>query len=288
MPELPEVETIARQLGPLVCGQTVRRLSILDPKLALPSRPALAGRKILAVGRAGKEVAFHFSPRPGDGRPLWLAVHLRMTGQLTYEARPGGNNKHRRATLTLTRGQIAFDDPRRFGVLRLGRTPAELFPARALDPTDPSFTTARLSALLRAARQPLKPWLLRQDRLVGLGNYLASEILFAAQISPQRRASSLRGEEVRRLHRAILATVGAAIERCGTTFSDYRDANGESGSFQAFLAVYGRAGQPCRRCAQPIRRLVQAGRSTFYCPRCQSKGAAASPSQPPQSKESLP
>jgi formamidopyrimidine-DNA glycosylase len=138
-----------------------------------------------------------------------------------------------------------------------------------VEPLSRHLTATTLGELLGHSRQPLKIWLLRQDRLVGLGNIYASEILFAARLSPLRPAGDLSPEEVQRLHRAMRRVLRAAIDCCGTTFSDFQDAHGAAGSFQECLAVYSRAGDPCHLCETPVKRLVQQQRSTFWCPRCQ-------------------
>ena len=137
-----------------------------------------------------------------------------------------------------------------------------------VEPLSPELTPAVYAGLLDGSAQPLKPWLLRQDRLVGLGNIYASEILHAARLSPFREAGSLDRNEVRRLHGATRRILERAIRACGTTFSDFQDARGVEGSYQRYLAVYEREGRPCRRCRAPIERVVQQQRSTYYCPQC--------------------
>jgi len=268
VPELPEVETVARQLAPLLAGQRVAGLTLLDrARLPLPGRGRLRGRRIARVFRAGKQVLLELRARAAA--PLWLAVHLRMTGRLVY--RPGARRvgrRHLRAVLRLERGWLLFYDPRRFGTLALHESPAGFAPA-GVEPLSPALTAARLGALLETSRQPLKLWLLRQDRLVGLGNIYASEILFHARLHPERPASSLRREEVARLHRALRRVLRWAIDCCGTTFSDFQDAHGVSGAFGACLAVYGRAGEGCGRCGGTIERRVHGQRSTYFCPGCQ-------------------
>ncbi len=267
MPELPEVETVARQLDPLLRGRRVTGVSVRDARLEPLDGAALHGARVRRVTRRGKQVVI--SLRRG-GRRLYLVVHLRMTGRLlagsgTVDAR----EPHLRALIRLGEMTLRFVDTRRFGTISLVRRWAETAP-RGVEPLSSRLTAAALGRLLAGSRQPLKPWLLRQDRLVGLGNIYASEILFAARLSPTRPAGDLAPREVRRLHRALRSILRAAIDRCGTTFSDFQDARGVSGSFQELLRVYGRAGAPCTRCGAPIARLVQGQRSTFWCPRCQN------------------
>jgi formamidopyrimidine-DNA glycosylase len=268
MPELPEVETVARQLGPLLVGRTVRRLEILDPLLRRGRAPAVAGRRVTGVTRSGKRVLVALSPRREGAEPLWLAVHLRMTGRLLWEAERGGARPHLRARFTLDRGELLFFDTRRFGTFAWYRAREEAEPA-GLDPLSAQLTPERLRELLHGSTQGLKAWLLRQDRLAGLGNIYASEILHRARLSPFRAAGSVDRAETRRLYSATREILSRAIESCGTTFSDFQDARGLEGSYQRFLAVYDRSGQRCRRCRSAIERAVQQQRSTFYCPGCQ-------------------
>jgi formamidopyrimidine-DNA glycosylase len=276
MPELPEVETVANQLAPLVRGRRVLALELFDPKLqAMIERPeAAAGRVIEDVRRFGKQAVIIFESDPesdGARHPLWLAVHLRMTGRLIYHTRGDAVPvPPTRARLALDRGFILFCDVRRFGTLRLIRKAEELAPG-GLDPVGPDFTSAALATLLEGSRQALKPWLLRQDRLVGIGNIYASEILHAARLSPFRLGASLTPAEIRRLHQATVKILRWGIECGGTTFSDFQDAHGASGEFQKKLKVYGREGEPCRRCRTAVARVVQQSRSTFYCPACQGE-----------------
>lgn len=298
MPELPEVETVVRQLAPRLRGRRVERLLVRDPKLAGARRRDLAGRRVEEVARVGKRIVVELGPGSGAGpaarRPgrLFLEVHLRMTGRLLWAegwpvpgdgpgrrgapgrpVRGGGSGGRRplpppRAVLVLDRGAVLFVDPRRFGTMRW----SEERPAPAgVDPTGPGFTAAALARLLAGARTPVKPWLMRQDRLEGFGNIYASEVLFAARIDPRREAGSLSREEVRRLAAATRRILRAAIRHCGTTFSDFQGVLGTVGGYRRYLRVYGRAGEPCPRrgCGGTIGRIVQQGRSTFFCPRCQ-------------------
>jgi len=269
MPELPEVETVARQLAPFVVGREVRGLSILDPLLRAQRTPRVAGRTIDRVYRSGKRVLLEFSPVPRGGRPLVLAVHLRMTGRLLWEegwvrCPPD----HLRARFRLDGGELLFADTRRFGTFHWYASAEQARPT-GLEPLSPELTTRRLGQLIGGSPQNVKAWLLRQDRLVGLGNIYASEILHRARISPFRPAGSLTSAELKRLHGSTRHTLRRAIENCGTTFSDFQDARGVEGSYQQFLAVYDRDGETCRRCGESIRRVVQQQRSTYHCPGCQ-------------------
>ncbi|MCP3980866.1 MAG: bifunctional DNA-formamidopyrimidine glycosylase/DNA-(apurinic or apyrimidinic site) lyase [bacterium] len=268
MPELPEVETVARQLAPRVEGRTILGLRIHDPRLRRTATPRVAGRRIERVRRSGKRVLLQLSPR-ASGAGLWLAVHLRMTGRLQWHA--AGERVERaylRAAMRLDRGSLLFFDTRRFGTWDWFDSEAAARPV-GVDPLDPGLTPARFGQLIGDSRQALKVWLLRQDRLVGLGNIYASEILHAARLSPDREARSLSPVEIRRLHRVTRRILERAIDNCGTTFSDFEDATGSTGEYQVYLGVYGREGRRCRRCRGTIERRVHQQRSTFFCPDCQ-------------------
>lgn len=270
MPELPEVETVARQLAPHLVDRTVRGIRVFDPRLRNAPAPRLGGRRVVDVSRSGKRVLIEFSPAPRRGGPVWLAVHLRMTGRLLWIAEGArGRRAHLRARLSFDGGSLSFVDTRRFGTFGWYADAVAARPT-GVEPLSAELTVGRLKGLIGDSRQNIKSWLLRQDRLVGLGNIYASEILHAAGISPQREAASLVDEEARRLLRHTRAILRRAIRNCGTTFSDFQDSRGAEGSYQRFLAVYGREGLPCPRCATPIQRRVQQQRSTFFCPRCQS------------------
>lgn len=269
MPELPEVETVARQLAPFVVGREVRSLTILDPRLRAERTPRVAGRTIEQVYRSGKRVLLEFSAPPRGGRPLALAVHLRMTGRLLWETdATKSTHDHLRARFRLDGGELLFADTRRFGTFHWYASAADALPD-GMEPLSPKLTTLKLGQLIGDSRQNIKTWLLRQDRLVGLGNIYASEILHRAAISPFRPAGSLARDELKRLHASTRHTLRRAIENCGTTFSDFQDAQGVEGSYQQFLAVYDRDGETCRRCGDSIRRVVQQQRSTYHCPGCQ-------------------
>ncbi|RMG43181.1 MAG: bifunctional DNA-formamidopyrimidine glycosylase/DNA-(apurinic or apyrimidinic site) lyase [Acidobacteria bacterium] len=267
MPELPEVETVVRQLAPLATGRRIEEVRILDPLLRAGRPPAYRGRTVARLCRRGKWILFELS----GAEPLYLACHLRMTGRLLWRGPDDPLPSHLRARIRLENGEVAFVDPRRLGRLAWTRDPARLGPA-GVDPMEPSFTVRRLARLLAGSAQAIKPWLLRQDRLCGIGNIYASEILHAARLDPRRAAGTLDAGEVRRLHRATRRVLASAIRMCGTTFSDFQDARGASGRFQELLAVYGRDGRPCRRCGHPVRRIVQQQRSTFFCPACVGEG----------------
>jgi formamidopyrimidine-DNA glycosylase len=269
MPELPEVETVARQLAPFLEGREARALRIFDSRLRSGPLPRLRGRRVVSVGRSGKQVLIGFSSSSNGARPVWLAVHLRMTGRLIWSDAGGRVERdHLRGRIEFDRGWLLFYDTRRFGTWSWYASREAAAPA-GIDPLSPGLSAARFEKLIGASRQSVKAWLMRQDRLVGLGNIYASEILHAARVSPLRDTGSIATAEARRLHGATRRILRRAIERCGTTFSDFQDARGVTGSYQRFLRVYGRAGERCPRCGARIERIVQQQRSTFFCPGCQ-------------------
>lgn len=272
MPELPEVETVVRQLRPQLEGQRVSALECYDAKLMLSDEVchSLAGRYITRVRRWGKQIALGFAPKRASMATCWLLIHLRMTGRCIWQSPPSppASVERLRARLLCTDGAMCFIDLRRFGTIERVQN-LEDKPLTGLDPFDPAFTPERLRALINDARTPLKPWLLRQDRLLGIGNIYASEICYEAGLSPLKPAGRLRKPAIERLHSVILAVLSRAIEHCGTTFSDFQDSHGEIGRYQEYLHVYGRTGEPCPHCQTTIERITQAQRSTFYCPKCQ-------------------
>lgn len=284
MPELPEVETVARQLGPVLKGQEVRGLKIIDPKLRSAEQSRLKGLSIAEVGRLGKQIVLTLAA-PGKA-PRYVLVHLRMTGRLIWSPvaapmlEPGvsyvngpqaqaPNSNHLRATINCDGGALHFYDARRFGTLIVCDSLESYFP-KGVDPTSSTFTLKLLRELLSTGRQPIKSWLLRQDRIVGLGNIYASEILYSAGIHPETGVNLLNDEDIRRLHAATKQILRRAIKHCGTTFSDFQDSTGSIGGYQRYLKVYNRQGLPCANCQAEILRIVQQGRSSFYCPSCQS------------------
>ena len=263
MPELPEVETFVRGLAPAV-GRTIVSANVLDARLAV-SAEDLTGAKIAGIRRRGKYIGIDL----GDGRSL--VIHLRMSGRLRLECREC-ETKYARMILRLDDGtSIYFIDPRRLGTVAL--VEGELKLPLGVEPLEPAFTTAVLSKLTSQSRAPIKQLLLDQRKVAGIGNIYAAESLWRARIAPRRPANALSKAEVGRLHKAIVGVLGEAIAQLGTTLgtsvSDYRPTATEGGSFQNHLAVYGREGEPCERCGEGIERVIQAGRSTCFCPACQ-------------------
>ncbi len=270
MPELPEVETIARQLNERLSGCKIRGLIIRDAKLLnaniVSGVKALPGAMIRNVSRMGKLAVIHIAPRKGP--QLHLRVHLRMTGRLIWSDNGAPPDQRTpRAILQCDCGALYFCDTRRFGVMEI--CAAEQRCAGGTDPMLAPLDATTLASVIRGSKQEIKPWLMRQDRLCGIGNIYASEILFESGISPFRKAGDLSAEELKKLGRATKAILQRAIRNCGVTFSDFQDSNGRMGKYQKFLKVYARTGKPCPRCGAIIQRSVQQQRSTFFCPICQ-------------------
>ncbi len=267
MPELPEVESVRRQLDPELSGR--RALAVwTDPHPAIPREfqdvDLLEGRTIASVGRRGK-----FLIAPLDAG-LELVMHLGMTGSFRFDVQDG----YARATVDLDDGRrLVFRDVRRFGRLAVvpdgdyGALPtlAKLGP----EPLSDDFDADRFAAELARTAAPVKPFLLSQRPVAGVGNIYADEALWVARINPRSR--SVGRARAHALHAAIREVLAGAIEREGTTFSDYRMVNGESGRNAGFLIAYGRGGMPCPRCGTPLRKVVLGGRGTTYCPACQRR-----------------
>jgi len=268
MPELPEVETVRRSLRPIV-GRRIEAVDVFEARLrrllAEEFASQLTGRIVEDIERRGKYLLFRLSG--GDT----LLAHLGMSGALLLQ--PAGTTRvgHDHIRLRLSGAlQLTFNDPRRFGLLAVGRGDAFAELANVgPDPLDDTFSLSDLIALARGRKKPVKNLLMDQRALGGIGNIYANEILFRARIRPGRQARRLTRLELARLFDATRAVLVHAIELGGSSISDYRDAAGRPGYFHLRLSVYDRAGKPCPRCRTPVRRAVHAGRSSFYCPTCQ-------------------
>lgn len=271
MPELPEVETIRRQLAPLVEGRTLERVSILDARWCRPLAPseladALEGRRVERLGRRGKYLVWSLS------EDVYLAQHLRMTGTVLCD--PDPEPVHVRVRIELDGGsRLAIADPRRFGTAELllgGEALDAFFEARlGLEPLDERFTREHLRALARGRAAPIKAFLLDQRRVAGVGNIYADEALHRAGIHPLRPAGRLSVEQYERLREAVVWALEAGIEARGATIDDFRHVDGVWGSFQDRFHVHRREGEPCGRCGTTIVKLVAAGRGTYVCETCQ-------------------
>jgi formamidopyrimidine-DNA glycosylase len=268
MPELPEVETIARGLAKRISGDVIESVWLGSKPEPLKSpaseiEAALRGKRISTVRRLGKHIVFDLESASGSASAQWI-VHLGMTGSLLV-CPPGLElEKHTHAVLQLASGrELRFVDPRRFGRLSV----IEKFEAPGAEPLQIAFDD--FAVLFHKRKTPIKSALLNQSLLSGVGNIYADEALFRARIRPRRRAASLTRDELRRLHQALKTVLKEAIKLGGSSVSDYVDADGEEGFFQLKHRVYGREGKPCRICKTPVKRIVIAGRSSHYCPRCQ-------------------
>lgn len=260
MPELPEVETVVRSLAPHLPGRTIlaaeftSRFVTPDPASLAA---ALAGRIIQAVRRHGKFIVVELD------RGV-LIVHLGMTGKLLLDA---PRTAHSHGVLHLDRGVLVYDDPRQFGRIEFA---AELPPRVArLGPDALAVPLDEFLVLLRKRKARIKPLLLNQRFLRGIGNIYADEALFRARIHPRAISTRLAPKRAAQLHGAITEILQLAIAHRGSSISDYVDAAGGKGTFQSLHQVYGREGQPCPMCGTPIRRILTAQRGTHYCPRCQ-------------------
>ena len=272
MPELPEVETIVRGLAPALAGRRIEKVwgSGLPLRLARPVnlarlRATCVGERLAGVARVGKYILLKMDG--GDGGAL---IHLGMSGRLRLQRAVDARAPHTHVVFSLDGGdELRFVDPRRFGWIDAG-APVEALPeVRALGP-DPlvALDVAGLRARMAEVRAPIKAFLLDQRRVAGLGNIYVCEALFRAGVHPAAPAGRLQ-RRAPALLAAIRAALESGIKNRGTSLRDYVDADGVSGDNVAALLVYGREGEACRTCGAPIRRRVDGGRSTFYCPRCQ-------------------
>jgi len=288
MPELPEVETVARQLGPELEGRRIERLAVLDERWSRPVPPgrmeaAVSGRRIEGLGRRGKYLLLGL-----DGAQT-LVMHLRMTGNLVlvegerkldpsegmrlYEGERSASERFLRARFDLDDGRgLWFTDPRRFGeafVIDDDELPVR-FAGLGVEPLSPDFTTEELDAQAGGRKAPLKSFLLDQARIAGVGNIYADEALFRARLHPLSPAGSMRPEHAEALRDGIVAALEAGLEHGGASIDDYRDGRGERGEMQNEFLVHTREGEPCpREDGGTIVRIVVGGRSTYYCPNCQ-------------------
>jgi formamidopyrimidine-DNA glycosylase len=287
MPELPEVETVARGLQQAVAGDVIESVWIGKRPQVLKSAAraiahALTGAKIAAVRRVGKHIVVDLDraasskerapdslmepgrPRPGKQHEQWV-VHLGMTGSFVVCPANAPVEKHTHLVAQLRSGrELHYVDPRMFGKLAIA---SAAFAAPGAEPLD--VAPAQFATLFHRTRAPIKSALLNQSLLSGVGNIYADEALFRAGIRPRRRAHTLTRTELRRLYESLREVLHEAIAAGGTTVNDYMNALGESGRFQFDLRAYGREGEPCLRCRAAIKRIVISGRSAHYCAACQ-------------------
>ncbi|WP_071131568.1 DNA-formamidopyrimidine glycosylase [Enterococcus timonensis] len=275
MPELPEVETVRNTLRPLIIGKTIQEVIILYPKIienmdGATFAKSLIGEKVEEINRRGKFLIFRFTH-------FDLISHLRMEGkyQVVNEAATP-ITKHTHILFTFTDGsQLRYQDVRKFGrmvlVLKNQALQYKSLVKLGPEPTAENFLLADFAAQLKQSKKEIKPLLLEQKIVVGLGNIYVDETLWLSQIHPLRRANSLSDEEVVVLHDAIILVLQQAILAGGTTIRSYHNAVGEEGHFQQRLHVYGKTGLPCDRCGTPIVKIKVGGRGTHFCPQCQKE-----------------
>jgi formamidopyrimidine-DNA glycosylase len=273
MPELPEVETVCRSLRPHLVGRKISHIELIEPRLRTRvdggALAQLVGRKIVEIRRKGKYILIQL-----DRGKIWV-FHLGMSGKLICVAADAARRKHDHIVVRLNDGgELRYHDPRRFGLSLVTTTEAlgELAQLRRLgvDPFDPELTGAYLFHFTRSSQRRIRDLLLDQQIIAGLGNIYANEVLFLTGVKPTTRAYRLTRRQVQRIAETIPKLLRQAIRWCGTSFSDYRDADDRRGAFQNHLRVYDRHGEACRVCAGTIKRVALGNRSAFYCPTCQN------------------
>ncbi|WP_110927190.1 DNA-formamidopyrimidine glycosylase [Bacillus massiliglaciei] len=273
MPELPEVETVRRTLEQLVLGKEIEEVTVLWPKIIkAPEQPeqfqdALKGQAIRQIKRRGKFLIFLLDDYS-------MVSHLRMEGKYAVCPKDEPYDKHTHVIFSFTDGtQLRYRDVRKFGTMHLFNKGDEMKSLPLLhlgpEPLSPDFTPEYLGARLSKTNRKIKPVLLDQTVVVGIGNIYVDESLFRSGIHPERTASSLTEEEVTCLHREIVATLGEAVAKGGSTIRSYINSQGQIGMFQLELLVYGRKGEDCKTCGTPLEKLVVGGRGTHICPSCQ-------------------
>jgi formamidopyrimidine-DNA glycosylase len=293
VPELPEVETIASDLRPLLVGRTIDAVDLRFPSIVRHPEPEvfardLPGQRVTALDRRGKYMILRLESvglathpsvgsadtSPPSGEETLLVIHLGMTGQLLHKLPEDPMRPHTHVVLTLDNGtELRYSDPRRFGRLLLG-TEEELVGARKLprlgpEPLDPHFTPGDLHRRLSGRRAPLKLLLLDQSVIAGVGNIYADEACYRARIRPDRPPTRITRDRVKRLHVALRESLLLGIVNRGSSIDDYVDLYGARGRQQEELQVYGRGGQPCLNCGRPLTLVRLGGRATVFCRRCQ-------------------
>jgi formamidopyrimidine-DNA glycosylase len=276
MPELPEVETVCRGLSENILGLNVSSVEVYAEKLR-DFIPADLNKKILnhtitKIERKAKYILIHLAANAHFQSQV-LIIHLGMSGRLTIQDEVYERKKHDHVILKLNGLLLVFNDARRFGVLTLtdleNLSQHKLFRKLGLEPLSSEFTVAKLKALFKNRNKNIKNTLMDASLIVGIGNIYASEALFRSGIHPERTANSLTDKDIKKLHEQIIITLEDAIRAGGSTLKDFSKANGESGYFQYQFKVYAREGFPCFICKTPIQRIVQGGRSSFFCSKCQ-------------------
>lgn len=267
MPELPEVETIVRDLNKSLQGKKISNVAVHDAFLLRQKADdfidRLKDRTIEKITRRGKVVIVHLSSRG------FLVIQLMMTGQLIVDGR---GDKHARVEFNFSDGsRLLYNDQRRFGQLRVVSDLSEIkhFSILGPEPFSKEFTPAFMRAVFQKTVRPIKNVLLDHTFVAGIGNIYACEILFRSRINPKRQACRIKLNEARNIHQQIIKVLKEAITHRGSSMRNYRDGSGQKGRFNERLAVYARQNQPCPFCKNQIQRITQSARSTFYCPHCQ-------------------
>lgn len=272
MPELPEVETVRRDLEKFLVGRRIEQIRISYPRLVQSDMENflshLTGATVVAMNRRGKYLLFNLGEET-------MVSHLRMEGKwLLFPKAEVPENKHFHAFFDLDNDQtLVYQDVRKFGTLELVKTSSLLsyFTQKKLgaEPTEEELDLVRFERAILSSRKPLKSRLLDQVAVSGLGNIYVDEVLWASNLHPQRLSSSLASQEVATLRNEIIRIMALAIDMGGSTIRSYRNALGEDGRMQDYHQVYGKTGQPCPRCQTPIEKIKIGGRGTHYCPQCQ-------------------
>lgn len=273
MPELPEVETVRRTLVMLAGGKTIDKVAVLWPKMIKKPEEvdqftdALKGQTIHGVERRGKFLKFMLDD-------YVLVSHLRMEGRYGVYPHDEPYDKHTHVLFTFTDGsELRYRDVRKFGTMHLFKTGEEELEMPLIhlgpEPFGEEFNEKRLKEQLKKTNRKVKTALLDQQIVVGLGNIYVDEALFRAGIHPERISNTLKPSEIKKLYREIVDTLSEAVEAGGSTVRSYVNTQGEIGMFQLQLFVYGRKGEPCKKCGTPLEKIVVGGRGTTFCPKCQ-------------------
>lgn len=264
MPELPEVETLCRQLKNVILDKEIRSFEIFDPKLAAGEK--LVGRRVCSVARHGKALAIKLD---GSNSGVTILLHLRLTGRLLWHDDNNPPFPHTRFTFSFPQGRLDCIDPRRFATLSVQKT--EEIPDFAVAVVEPlkDFRTPRLWEMARKRKIPVKSFLMDQRFIAGIGNIYACEILYETSVNPRQKTDSLSPAKWQEIEEATISILNKAIDCRGTTVSDWRDLFGRKGEYQHHLKVYARQGSPCPRCQVAIQYTRLSGRGTYFCPTCQ-------------------
>jgi formamidopyrimidine-DNA glycosylase len=268
MPELPEVETIRRQLSDKIVSKKIDSIEVSDKKAFIGAKISAVGKTIVRVDRRAKVLRLVFDDNSA------LFIHFKMTGQMFWQKKGDfAPTRFTRAIFNLNDGsRLLFNDPRKFGwvkvVADVDKEPTNL----SIEPFKENFTLANFERIITKSRKPIKLLLMDQEKIGGIGNIYANEALFSARIDPFRPANSLGANEIKKLHASIMAILKKAIACKGSSGKDewYRQINGQPGCYQEHFLVYQREGQKCPgNCGGKVMRQKQGGRSSFYCPKCQ-------------------